>query len=113
MSQNPISPRKTRSYWKIFTELHPVLLERYCQQVLVELESIQHRKASARERYFDLDERIYKRTKTIRRIFDDYRRSTAIIHLAAMRQEELLSDADLARFSEDTQCRIKLVAGEE
>ncbi len=99
--------------WKLFKEFHSLLLERYCQRTLEELDQLRHKDAVASDRYFDIRELLKKRDKTLQKIFQDYRRSTAIMQLAAMRNAELLSDAELERFSAETQSDIKAWTGEE
>jgi hypothetical protein len=98
--------------WKLFKEIHTLLLERYCQRTLEELDQLRHKDAVASDRYFDIRELMKKRDKTLQKIFQDYRRSTAIMQLAAMRNAELLSEAEFGRFSEETQLSIKHWTGE-
>jgi len=47
--------------------------------------------------------------KEIALMFDDVKRSTAIFKLARWKMKGLLSDADLERFTKETQERIQLI----
>jgi len=47
------------------------------------------------------------RDKEMARAFDDFRRSTAIMQLATMREMGLLADEQLSGFSEQTQQTIR------
>jgi len=53
-----------------------------------------------------------KRDKEVARLFDDFRRSTALLQLAAIHGQGLLTEAEFARFSEETQEFITVLLGD-
>lgn len=94
--------------WRCFRELHRQLLERYCARVLEEMvEMTRDSRSSAHERYLKVYRLVRDRDKQLVGAFNDFRRSTAILQLGIMRRMKLLTDEDLALFSEQTQARIK------
>jgi len=99
------------SDWRRFREVHGALLERYCTRVLSDLASvIQDAGGTAHERYLRAYKLIHKRDEDLARAFNDFRRSTAVMHLAIMRRMKLLTDEDLSRFSEQTQFYVRQIA---
>ena len=101
------------SDWKVFRQLHPVAVERYCQGVLDESERL-HRDAdkSAHERYLAIYQLFRQRDKELANLFDDFRRSTALLQLAAIHGRGLLTDGEFARFSQETQEFITVLLGD-
>lgn len=99
--------RISESDWGKFKPLRAVALERYCQRVLAAV--VAQAGASAQtnhERYLAIYRLMIDRDKEIDRIFDSLRRSTAIRQLANMRHSELISDDELAMFSEATRAEV-------
>jgi len=101
------------SDWKVFRKLHPVAVERYCERVLAESESL-HRDTSrsAHERYLALYRLFHKRDKELAEIFNDFRRSTALEYIAIIKGHSLLTDEEFAQFSEETQYLVAVLLGE-
>ncbi len=101
------------SDWKIFRKLHPVAVERYCERVLAESELL-HRdpSRSAHERYLALYQLIHKRDKELADLFNDFRRSTALWCLAAIKGHGWLTDEEFEQFSEETQNLVAVILGE-
>jgi hypothetical protein len=101
------------SDWKVFRKLHPVAVERYCERVLAESESL-HRDTSrsAHERYLALYQLFRERDKELARLFDDFRRSTALEQIAIIKGHGLLTDEEFAQFSEETQYLVAVLLGE-
>ena len=96
------------SDWQQFKIVHRKLLEKYCGQILEEIGVVSDERAdSAHARYLKIFELIFERNKEMAMIFDDYRRSTALRQLAIMRRMELLTDEDLALFSEPTRDHVR------
>jgi len=94
--------------WKQFKRVHARLLEEYCERVLSELATAASAGGgSAHERYLNIYKLIKKRDETLGVLFDDFRRSTAEMQLAAMRREGLLSDEDLDSFSDETRLFVQ------
>jgi hypothetical protein len=101
------------SDWKIFRQLHKVALQRFCERVLAE-SALLHRDTtrSAHERYRAIYQLFRERDKELARLFDDFRRSTALMQLAAIKARGLLTDEEFARFSEETQNLVAVLLGE-
>jgi hypothetical protein len=96
------------SDWKLFRRLHQVALERFCGRVLAELRSaLADTDDRNHERYLNVFDLIRKRDKTIGRLFNDLRRSNALILLANIKHEGLLTAAELAQFSPEARQAIE------
>jgi hypothetical protein len=98
------------SDWKILRKLHAVALERFCEQVLLEIERIQADGTKTfHQRYLAVYNAMRRRDKEIAQTFNDLRRSTAFAQLAAMKVRGLLTEDEFSQFSEDTQSVIGLL----
>ena len=92
------------SDWKVFRSLHPVALERFCKRVLDEAAAITgDNNRTHHQGYLALFELIENRNEEIARMFDELKRSTAKLHMLMLHQEELLTDAEIGRFSPEFQ----------
>ena len=101
------------SDWKILRSLYPQTLERFCQQILLEVERINSdRTKSFHQKYLAIYEVMQRRDKEMAQTFDDLRRSTALTQLAAMKARGLLSEEEFSRFSQDTQQVVALLFGD-
>jgi hypothetical protein len=97
--------------WKVFREVHGAALERFFERAVREMErnmAAGEGKGNWRERFWEVLEPAQKRRKEAAELFDDFRRSTALIFLARLRREGLVTDEEMGRFSEETR---KYVAG--
>jgi hypothetical protein len=65
---------------------------------------------TAHERYVEVQALLRDRHRELSSMFGDFRRSTALEQLGIMRAMGLLTDEDLAVFSEDTQERVRFMA---
>lgn len=98
--------------WKLLRQLHPVALGRFCQPVLSEIEGIDTDSAkSFHQRYLDIFDVIQSRNEDIAHTFDNPRRSTALMQLAAIRSQGLLTDEEFQQFSEETRTLIEVLLG--
>jgi hypothetical protein len=98
------------SDWKILRKVHAVAVERFCEQVLLEIERIQADSTKTfHRRYLDIYDATRRRDKEIAQTFNDLRRSTAFTQLAAMKSRGLLTEDEFAQFSEETQSVIDLL----
>ena len=89
--------------WRVFRELHPVWLERYCQQVNSEvLGHLSDERLSAYDRYLKVYKFIVGRDRKLGEAFNDFRRSTAVIQIRIIRLLGVIKDEELARFSDST-----------
>ena len=91
------------SDWKVFRELRPVWLERYCQRVNSELASrLSDERLSAHKRYLNVYSLIERKDRELGEAFNDMRRSTAVIQIRIIRALGVITDNELARFSDST-----------
>ncbi len=89
--------------WKLLRTVHPLALERYCDRVLREVEQVvQDSSKGTHERYQGLFELVQTRDREIARLFSDPRRSTALMMLAGLHAEGLLTKEEFSRPSPDT-----------
>ena len=93
--------------WRRFKEVHEILLQRYCSRVLKDLLAVaQGSDESPHDRYLKIYGMIRNRDKELALAFNDFRRSTAVSQLGLMRCMGLLTDEELASFSEETRQRV-------
>jgi hypothetical protein len=92
----------TESDWKIFRKLHPVLVERFCERILHELDAVSadHVK-TFHQRYRDIYKLIERRDKELANAFDDLRRSSALMQIIAIHGRGLLTEDELNGFSQE------------
>lgn len=89
--------------WRVLRDLKPVALERYCQQVLAEVEQIISRSTeSHHDRYLKVYRLLKTRDKDLGYAFDDTRRSNSWIKLGAIHSRGLLTDEEFSRFTSET-----------
>ncbi len=100
------------SDWKILRQIHKEALERFCKQILSEVERINSDSAkNYHQRYLDLWKVLRKRDKELGETFDDLRRSTAFTHIAGMKARGLMTEDEFSRFSQETQGLVNLLLG--
>ncbi len=98
------------SDWKILRKLHPIALERYCKHVIEELNrTTSNRKQDYHKCYLKVWDILGKRDRKMTKLFDDLKRSNALILLANIKGSNLLTDEEFSQFSEETQERIALI----
>jgi|SRR5215813_9802324 len=98
------------SDWKLLRRLHQVALERFCERVLAEVRSAAADTGDDyHEGYLKVFNLLRKRDKTIARTFEDLRRSNALILLANMKHEGLLTADELGQFSPETRQAIETI----
>ncbi len=89
--------------WKVFKKVHPLALDRFCARCLAEArKALQQSAKSSHEVYLELYKLMQDRDKDVARIFDDYRRSTALFQIAMMEREALLTREEWQEFSDET-----------
>lgn len=90
------------SDWKRFRQLHPIALERFCQQILNEIERVNADDSlSFHQRYLDIYKIIERRDKELAESFNDLRRSTALMQIVFIYGRGLLTDTELSGFSQE------------
>src|SRR3954471_5450444 len=100
------------SDWKLYRQLHPIALERYCKRVLDEIDRVvsdTHR--SSHERYTAVSRLIERRDQELADTFNDLRRSTALLRLAGIQSRDLLSEEEFERFSPETREVVRSLTG--
>ena len=99
--------------WKIFRQVHAVTLVRFCLRVLDDSERLhKDTSQSAYERYIAIYRLFDERDKEVARLFNDLRRSTAVLQIAALKVRGLLTEEEFARFSQETQSLVAALLGE-
>jgi len=94
--------------WKKLRSLHPTLLEEACERIFAQVrELIDNEEQSSHVRYRDLFKLMRARDREIAKMFDDLKRSNAILMLLALRHYGLLTDDLLEQFSEETRQKIE------
>ncbi len=83
--------------------MKPRVLSDACARILNAVESVvKRRDAGNHEAYLALWSLLKKEDASIALMFDDLRRSTALFKLAAWQRHGLVSESDLALFTEET-----------
>jgi hypothetical protein len=100
--------------WKVFRELQPLALERFCERVLGEVQRLsQDAGKTQHERYLAVYRFIRDSDKDLAFAFNDMRRSTAVRHIACIRNLKLWSEDEFARFSAETRDVVKMLLSDE
>ncbi len=96
--------------WKLLRSIKPRVLSDACAQILNAVESlVQKRDGGNHEAYLALWGLLKKEDASIALMFDDFKRSTAFFKLAAWHRHGLVSESDLALFTEATRNIIKAI----
>jgi hypothetical protein len=96
------------SDWKLFRRLHPVALERFCEQVIEEInQATSDCSGDYHKRYLEVFNLIMNRNEEMARAFDDMRRSMAIILLTNIKEGGLLTDEEFSEFSPETRASVE------
>jgi hypothetical protein len=91
------------SDWKLFRELRPLALDRFCQRALAEVARLANDVTkNNHERYLAVFELLRRRDEELADVFNNPRRSTALLQLALIQSRDLLSEEEFARFSPET-----------
>lgn len=100
------------SDWKVFRELRQIALERFCERVLEGVERIRTDDTKCfHERYLDIYQLTRESDKELAYMFDNPRRSAAIIQLASIEGKGLLTDEEFSKFSQETREVINNILG--
>jgi hypothetical protein len=102
----------SESDWKLFRQLHPLALHRFCERALSEVGRLASETGkSAHERYLTVFRLLQRRDKELAEAFNDLRRSTALLQLAILRSRGLVTDEEFARFSPETRGAVQVFLG--
>lgn len=96
--------------WKILRSLKNSALNKACAQILNDVAQIvQKGDGREHEAYLKLWKLIQRQDDLIASMFDDFKRTTALYKVAAWQRHGLLSEVDLALFSEETQEIVRII----
>ena len=96
--------------WKVLRRVHPLALERFCERVLAEINSVSRDGAKSHHaRYLQLFKIIKDRDREIARLFDNPRRSHALTMLAQIRSQGLLTEDEFSSLSPETRGAIQML----
>lgn len=99
----------TESEWKILRTVKEAALERLCERIMDECQTVIQGSGTSHERYLRLFRAVERGDKKIAWAFNDLRRSVADERLAFMVHLGLVTDEELGRFSESTRERTRLL----
>jgi hypothetical protein len=92
------------SDWKLFRQLHKTALNRFCERILKDAGAIMSKSAMSRhECYLELYNHLKEKDKDVGCLFDDLRRSTALIQLKLICSHALLTREEMDQFSPEVQ----------
>jgi hypothetical protein len=98
--------------WKVFRQLRPIALERFCQRVLDEIAGLAgDTTKTSHERYLAVFRLLERRDRELADAFNDMRRSTAYFLLGHIQSHDLLTEEEMARFSPETRAVVQLLSG--
>jgi hypothetical protein len=96
--------------WKKLRALKTRALNDACARILDAVaQVVQNRDGREHEAYLALWELIQTQDDLIASMFDDFKRSTAFYRLAAWQRHGLVTESDLAWFTEETQATVKAI----
>lgn len=94
--------------WKRFRELTLELRERYIAKKDHELlEILENRELSETKKFWAAEERLRNEVRILRACLDGHSRSNMVVSMWQMYRHEMLTDEDLADFSNDLGERIR------
>ncbi len=96
--------------WKLFRQLQPLALERFCEKVLSEIGEISRSGQSAHKRYLRVFKIVRDQDKELATLFDNPRRSNAWFQLSLIHSHDLLTLEEMENFSLETQQRVSELA---
>jgi hypothetical protein len=97
--------------WRQLRKLKDQKLNQACWEILNSVEHvINSKKNESHKCYLEVWKLVDAGDREIGVMFDDLRRSNAILKLASWRSKGLLSDEELNRFSEETRLSIERIA---
>ena len=104
-------PNLPESDWKTLSRLKPLALDRLCQRIFQESESIiaRAKEGEKHHAYLDLYKHIHASDETVADCFNDWKRSQAIIILANWRSNDLLTEEEFSVFSSETRAMVEVL----
>ena len=96
--------------WKLLRSMKPRVLSEACARILDAVESVvKTREKGNHETYLAVWNLLNKEDASIAFMFDDFKRSTGFFKLAAWQRHGLVSESDLALFTEETRNIVKAI----
>ncbi len=96
------------SDWQLFARFHKIALDRFCHTILEQIAPLAVGSLpSAHERYLKVWGVMEEGQKEIARLFNDYRRSTALQQLALICNAKAITEEEFAMFSEETRRQVR------
>jgi len=98
--------------WKVLRDLKPLALDRFCERVLGEMTLLANdADKGAHARYLAVYKLLMDRDEELAAAFNGLRRSTALLQLTIMRRHGLITDEEMAQFSQDTREAVEMILG--
>lgn len=92
----------TETDWKVYRQLHPILVNRYCQQVLQEINKLgSENEKNPHERYLAVFQAIQRHDREIELLFNNPRRSATLMQIMAINSRGLFTEEERTLFSSD------------
>ena len=99
--------------WKLLKSIKEAKLNIACEEILVGVGSIIASKGNENHKaYLEVWEKVQSGDGVIAEMFNDLRRSNAVLKLATWKRNGLLTEKELSEFTEETQSSIKNIVGE-
>ncbi len=96
------------SDWKEFRNIVPTLRERYLEKLIPELTAtLRDHAQTPTERFWSAHERMKEIEKTLRACLDGHSRSRMMSYIFQMIRHQMMTEEDLAGFSEELRERVK------
>lgn len=90
--------------WKILRTLKDELLAKACDEVFIKVNALSEmRSGCEHQSYLTLWELVQNENRKIAEMFDDLKRSNAILKISALKRYNILSEEQLCLFSNETQ----------
>ena len=97
------------SDWKKIRDMKNEILSISCNQIFEKVDNISiKREGKEHEAYLKLWKLINRENEEISIMFDDLKRSTAILKLASWKRNGLISDERMSEFTDETQQSVEL-----
>ena len=96
--------------WKLLRRLQPVLLERFCEEILAQAVDIaESTNDTNHERYLKLYRFLKEKDREMAYAFDDYRRSNARLKIHSLYACGIITDEEVQEFSEEIRYMIRMM----
>lgn len=103
-----MGPQISEADWKVFRRLRVSALERFCNHVLSEVSRLAAETGqSSHQRYLAVFKLLEKQDEQLADMFDNLRRSAALLQLVRRRSQDLLTDEEFARFSSEIRAKVE------